>query len=88
MGDAHGCGGECETPHGSAVASRVVGKGPALFRSRLADDSGVTAIEYGLLAALIAVAIIVGVGALGLKVEAMYLFVCNKVVAAIGGGGC
>jgi len=60
----------------------------SLFRSRLADDSGVTAIEYGLLAALIAVAIIVGVGALGLKVEAMYLFVCNKVVAAIGGGGC
>ena len=54
----------------------------------MADDSGVTAIEYGLLAALIAIAIIVGVGALGLKVEAMYLFVCNKVVAAIGGGGC
>lgn len=36
------------------------------FLKRLAhDESGVTAIEYGLIAALVAVAIVVGVTALG-----------------------
>ena len=35
------------------------------FRSFLKDESGATAIEYGILAALIAVAIIAGVGLLG-----------------------
>jgi pilus assembly protein Flp/PilA len=37
----------------------------AAFRSFCADESGATAIEYGLLASLIAVAIIVPVTAVG-----------------------
>jgi pilus assembly protein Flp/PilA len=41
-------------------------------RPRLAADAGVTAIEYALLAGLIAVAIILGVGLLGGKVGQYY----------------
>ena len=36
-----------------------------LFASFVKDESGATAIEYGLIAALIALAIVVGAGALG-----------------------
>ena len=36
-----------------------------LFADFVKDESGATAIEYGLIAALIALAIIVGAGALG-----------------------
>lgn len=36
-----------------------------LFSRFVKDESGATAIEYGLIAALIALAIIVGAGALG-----------------------
>ena len=39
-----------------------------LVKSFIADESGATAIEYGLIAALIAVAIIGGATALGQKV--------------------
>lgn len=37
-----------------------------------ADESGVTAIEYGLIAALIAVAIIGGVSAIGTKLSSTF----------------
>lgn len=36
------------------------------------DEEGVTAIEYGLLAALIAIAIAVGAGALGVNLNAFF----------------
>jgi pilus assembly protein Flp/PilA len=36
------------------------------------DESGATAIEYGLIAALIALAIIVGAGALGNSLNSMF----------------
>jgi pilus assembly protein Flp/PilA len=36
------------------------------------DESGATAIEYGLIATLIAVAIIVGAGALGTSLNTMF----------------
>lgn len=49
----------------------------------LADESGVTAIEYGLLAALIAVAIIGGVSATGTSIEALYIFWTTAVLAAM-----
>ncbi|MHA0898774.1 MAG: Flp family type IVb pilin [Candidatus Liberibacter solanacearum] len=39
------------------------------FKKMLKDESGATAIEYGLLAALIAVAIISSVTALGTKLK-------------------
>ena len=41
-----------------------------MFARFLKDESGATAIEYGLIAALIAVAIIGGVSAVGTKVGA------------------
>ena len=48
------------------------------FQSFMKDESGATAIEYGLLAALIGVAIIAGADLLGDKLNTMF----NKI------GGC
>ena len=42
------------------------------IRSFMADDSGATAIEYGLIAAGIAVAIIAAVGLLGTSLDGMF----------------
>jgi pilus assembly protein Flp/PilA len=46
------------------------------------DESGATAIEYGLIAALIAVAIIVGAGALGTAINNKFVAVTAEVVKA------
>ena len=54
-----------------------------LLTQWLADESGVTAIEYGLLAALIAVAIVVGVSATGIALMDMYNKWTSAVIAAI-----
>jgi pilus assembly protein Flp/PilA len=43
-----------------------------LFRRFINDQSGVTAIEYGLIAALIAVVIITAVTAVGTKLSATF----------------
>ena len=45
----------------------------------LNDESGATAIEYGLIAALIAVAIITGVTALGSQAEATFQNVATEI---------
>jgi pilus assembly protein Flp/PilA len=42
------------------------------------DESGVTAIEYGLIAALIAVAIIAGVTAIGEGLDTKFTFISTK----------
>ena len=42
------------------------------IRSFMSDESGATAIEYGLIAAGIAVAIIAAVGLLGTSLEGMF----------------
>ncbi len=39
------------------------------FKTLIADESGATAIEYGLIATLIGVAIIAGAGALGTALD-------------------
>ncbi|MEC9245165.1 Flp family type IVb pilin [Nitratireductor rhodophyticola] len=52
-----------------------------LFARFMKDESGATAIEYGLLAALIAIAIIAGAGAVGTNVNAKL----QAVADAIGG---
>ncbi|MBN7778626.1 Flp family type IVb pilin [Nitratireductor aquimarinus] len=49
-----------------------------LFSKFLKDESGATAIEYGLLAALIAVGIIAAAGALGDGVSATFEKVAEK----------
>jgi pilus assembly protein Flp/PilA len=49
------------------------------FRSLLRDESGATAIEYGLIAALISVAIIAAVTSVGTSLTATF----NSVAAAL-----
>lgn len=53
------------------------------------DEEGVTAIEYGLLAALIALAIIVGAGLLGTNLNALFNYIAGRVAppTAPAGGG-
>jgi len=45
------------------------------------DEEGVTAIEYGLIAALIAVAIILGVTAVGTNLNGLFNYISTKVAA-------
>ena len=49
-----------------------------LFARFLKDESGATAIEYGLIAALIALAIVVGAGKLGNALNVQFGKVANK----------
>jgi|SwirhirootsSR1_FD_contig_31_3942410_length_248_multi_2_in_0_out_0_1 pilus assembly protein Flp/PilA len=54
----------------------------------LKDESGATAIEYGLIAALISVALITGAGTLGSKLNTVFSGLGNKMnnaVTATGG---
>ena len=55
------------------------------FIAFITDEQAVTAIEYGLMAALIAVAIIGGLNATGTSVIAIYNFWSDAVVAALAG---
>jgi pilus assembly protein Flp/PilA len=48
----------------------------------VADESGATAIEYGLIAALISVAIIVAITALGGQLSAVF----NNITTKLGAG--
>lgn len=50
-----------------------------VFSRFLKDESGATAIEYGLIASLIAVAVITGAKALGTNINAMFTNVANEV---------
>lgn len=50
------------------------------FKSFLADEKGATAIEYGLLASLIALAITVGATALGGKLNNLFQGVADVLV--------
>ena len=62
---------------------RFMDSSTSLAIANIADESGVTAIEYGLLAALIAVACIGAISATGVSVSAMYTFWSNAVIAAL-----
>lgn len=53
-----------------------------LFARFVKDESGATAIEYGLIAGLIAVAIIVGAGALGTALNTKFNDIKTEVVNA------
>ena len=53
----------------------------SMFRRFVKDDSGATAIEYGLIAALVSVAIIVALGTLGENLNATF----SNVATALGG---
>ena len=58
----------------------------AMVKGFAHDDSGATAIEYGLIAALIALVIIGSVAALGGGNNGMWEYVKNEVVAGLDGG--
>ncbi len=49
------------------------------------DESGVTAIEYGLIAALVAVAIIAALGVLGDELDATFTTVSDELAGAGAG---
>lgn len=51
------------------------------FKRFLKDESGATAIEYGLIAALISVALIAGATTLGTKLGAMFTGIGGKLNA-------
>ncbi|MCW5772486.1 MAG: Flp family type IVb pilin [Rhodospirillaceae bacterium] len=63
--------------------TRPTGASRALLRGRafLRDEKGATAIEYALIAALVAVAIIVALEALGTSLGGLYDSVAGKVTA-------
>ena len=50
-----------------------------LFTRFIEDESGATAIEYGLIAALIAVGMIVGAKAVGTKVNTKFTEICTEI---------
>jgi len=50
-----------------------------IFKRFVKDESGATAIEYGLIASLIGVAIIVGAGALGTSLNSTFNAISTKI---------
>ncbi len=58
-----------------------------ILASFLRDESGVTAIEYGLIASLVGVAIIAGAILLGGQLNETLAFVASKMAEAQAGGG-
>ena len=56
-----------------------------IFIRLLADESGATAIEYGLIAALVSVAAIGALGAMGASLNSMFTAVSTALNAAIAG---
>lgn len=56
-----------------------------LFTRFIEDESGATAIEYGLIAALIAVGMIVGAKSVGAKVNAKFVEVAAEMDEASAG---
>lgn len=53
-----------------------------MFTRFLKDESGATAIEYGLIASLIALAIIAGATTLGTKLSDTFSHVASKMVSS------
>ncbi|MBY0292710.1 MAG: Flp family type IVb pilin [Alphaproteobacteria bacterium] len=51
----------------------------SFFKNFIRQDEGVTAIEYGLIAALIAVAIITAVGLVGTNLTATFNSIASKI---------
>jgi len=53
-----------------------------MIKNFVKDESGATAIEYGLIAALVAVAIITALGALGTELSNIFQYVADQLQAA------
>ncbi|MCD6680245.1 MAG: Flp family type IVb pilin [Burkholderiaceae bacterium] len=52
------------------------------------EEEGVTAIEYGLIAALIAVVIIASVDSVGEQLKLVFNKICTELKTATGSGAC
>jgi pilus assembly protein Flp/PilA len=61
----------------------VMNKFTSAVKAFLADEEGVTAIEYGLIAALIGVALTAGASTLGGGLNNAFVAIAGKVTAAI-----
>lgn len=59
----------------------------AAVKTFVADENGVTAIEYGLIAALVGVGIVVGAGLLGTDLNSAFTKIGTKVSGAITAAG-
>lgn len=57
----------------------------AAVKTFVTDENGVTAIEYGLIAALVGVAIVVGAGTLGTSLSDAFDAIGTKVTTSIAG---
>lgn len=57
------------------------------FRELMSDDSGATAIEYGLIAALVGVALVGGLNALSGGLDTLFTDVGNQLAGSAGEGG-
>jgi pilus assembly protein Flp/PilA len=58
-----------------------------IFARFVKNESGATAIEYGLIAALIALVIVAGATSLGTTLNSKFQSISDSVSAAGGGGG-
>jgi len=58
----------------------------ATLNSFVRDESGATAIEYGLIAALVSVAAITALQSLGTSLDQMFSHVASKLDEAVSGG--
>ncbi len=56
------------------------------FRSLIKDKSGATAIEYGLIAALVSIAAVVALQNLGTSLNSMFSVVSGHLDGAVSGG--
>lgn len=54
----------------------------------LRREEGVTMVEYGLIAALIAIVCIVAITGLGTNLNAAFVAICNAIAVPVGGAGC
>lgn len=58
----------------------------SIIKNLINDESGATAIEYGLIAALVSVAAVVALENMGTSLENMFISVSGKLDTAVGGG--
>ncbi|MPY69771.1 MAG: Flp family type IVb pilin [Alphaproteobacteria bacterium] len=56
----------------------------SFFKTLMNDESGATAIEYGLIAALVSVAAVVALENMGTSLENMFTTVSGKLDTAVG----
>ena len=59
----------------------------SILKTLIRDESGATAIEYGLIAALVSVAAVVALENMGTSLENMFTTVSGKLDTAVGATG-